>query len=111
MGATGGGMGQGAAPARFLGSGGPYQRAVGGGGQQLSPTASHTVAGLRCFGCGEVGHRQAVYPKNTATRALFTEEALDVVTGEGYGGPPVYDVEPGEVEEYVGRDVDTTLNL
>ncbi|GER35971.1 gag-pol polyprotein [Striga asiatica] len=84
--ATGSELGQGGAPARVAGSGGPYQRALGGGRQQLSPVAARAVARLRCFGCGEMGHRQAVCPKGAATRALFTEDVGDYVTGEDYLG-------------------------
>ncbi|GER34558.1 evolutionarily conserved C-terminal region 2 [Striga asiatica] len=77
--ATGSGLGQGAAPAHVAGSDRPYQRATGGGGQQLSPAAARAVARLRCFGCGEMGHRQAICPKGAATRVLFTEDVGDYV--------------------------------
>ncbi|GER25732.1 zinc finger CCHC-type and RNA-bindingmotif-containing protein 1 [Striga asiatica] len=82
--ATGSGLGQGTAPARVARSGGPYQQATGGDGQQLSPAAVRAVVGLQCFGCGEMGHRQAVCPKGAATRALFTEDVGDYAAGEDY---------------------------
>ncbi|CAA0833578.1 F-box associated ubiquitination effector family protein, partial [Striga hermonthica] len=108
---TGSRSGQGATPSRVAGSSGTNQRTAGGGGLQLSPAAARTVAGLRCFGCGEMGHRQSVCPKTTATRALFSEEVGDFAVDGGYEGPAVFDEDTGELEEYVYGDVGTALVL
>ncbi|CAA0811876.1 F-box associated ubiquitination effector family protein, partial [Striga hermonthica] len=99
-----GGSGQGTAAV------GGTQRVSGVAGQQPSSSATRTVAGLRCFGCGEIGHRHSVCPKGTSSRALFTEETGDVFSGD-YDGPPVYDIEHAEVEELVPGDVGTALVL
>ncbi|GER30204.1 gag-pol polyprotein [Striga asiatica] len=85
------------------------ERAGGAGEQQPSPAAAQSIFGLRCFGCGDVGHRQSVCPKSVGTCALFTEDVGDIVTTEYYMGQPVYNVEPVELEEYVTGNVGTTL--
>ncbi|GER43987.1 zinc knuckle (CCHC-type) family protein [Striga asiatica] len=54
---------QGAVASHFPAGGRSQQRPGGAGVPQQSTAAARTVAGLRCFGCGEVGHRQAVCPR------------------------------------------------
>ncbi|CAA0806050.1 F-box associated ubiquitination effector family protein, partial [Striga hermonthica] len=91
---TAGGVGQ--VFGRLPAFGDGAQRAAGMGEQQSSAATSRGVAGHRCFGCGEPGHRQAVCPKISGTRALFADEAGEFGTAEGYEGPPDFDAEAGD---------------
>ncbi|CAA0813148.1 F-box associated ubiquitination effector family protein, partial [Striga hermonthica] len=109
--APGGSLGQTASATRASATGGPSQRQGGGGGQPFSAAAARTVAGLRCFGCGEMGHRQSVCPKGASSRALFTEDGGEFDGADGYEGPPVYDTEEAVVEQFVSGDVGTALVL
>lgn len=60
--------------------------------------------GIRCFGCGESGHRRNVCPKNTRP-GLFTDDAQELF------GDPIYDddVEPDDDVEEVAGDVGHAL--
>ncbi|XP_022876690.1 uncharacterized protein K02A2.6-like [Olea europaea var. sylvestris] len=64
-------------------------------------------AGICCFGCGVIGHRQSECPKNPR-RGLFVDEGND-----DYESPPVFDgegrEEATEEEEFVVGDVGQAL--
>ncbi|GJS66622.1 reverse transcriptase domain-containing protein [Tanacetum coccineum] len=93
--------------------------AITGGGSGSSNVASHFVpnqarqsggSGLKCFNCGEPGHRQSEC-KKARKKALFVEpgEWEDYgVANDNYEGAPVFDDDQYE-EEVVTGDVGVNL--
>ncbi|CAM8940314.1 unnamed protein product [Rhodiola kirilowii] len=50
-----------------------------------NPAQTRSGGGIRCFGCGEMGHHQAECPKVLSSRGLFTHDAPEdeeVVSGD-----------------------------
>ncbi|XP_022019164.1 uncharacterized protein LOC110919194 [Helianthus annuus] len=96
---TGGNVGSGSGAPR----GGPSQQKPGG--SNTGPTSKGaSSSGLRCFNCGETGHRQA---ECAGKRHLFAESEDDQY--EEYENNPVYDEETGYEEEVVSSDVGVNL--
>ena len=63
---------------------------------------------MKCFGCGEVGHRKADCKKTVAKKTLFAEtDECDDFDAE-IEGEPVYDDEAVD-ELHVEGDVGTAL--
>ncbi|GKE10335.1 putative nucleotidyltransferase, ribonuclease H, partial [Tanacetum coccineum] len=86
----------------------PSQAKVGGGNTGLVSRASGS-SGLKCFNCGEPGHRQSEC-KKAGKRHLFADsEGDDDVAYEEYEESPVYDEEPECEEEYVSGDLGVNL--
>nr|GEX89364.1 putative reverse transcriptase domain-containing protein [Tanacetum cinerariifolium] len=101
---TGGASGLGNATSRFVpnqtkvvsGNTGPVSKGVGG-------------SNLKCFNCGEPGHRQSEC-KMAGKKTLFIDlEEDDEEAGREYNKTPVYDTEPEYKEEYVSEDVGVSL--
>ncbi|CAA0806643.1 F-box associated ubiquitination effector family protein, partial [Striga hermonthica] len=78
----------GAVASRFPTGAGTSSQGGGSAGQPPSTNLPRAVAGLRCFACGEMGHRQSACPKGTGSRALFTEEGGEYETLVDYEGAP-----------------------
>ncbi|GJY58175.1 putative reverse transcriptase domain-containing protein [Tanacetum coccineum] len=85
----------------------PSQAKVGGGNTGLVSRASGT-SGLKCFNCGEPGHRQSEC-KKVGKRHLFSDLEGDDAAYEEYEEAPIYDEEPECEEEYVSGDVGVNL--
>nr|GFC57945.1 putative reverse transcriptase domain-containing protein [Tanacetum cinerariifolium] len=82
---------------------------AGGGNTGPVPKASGS-SGLKCFNCGEPGHRQ-LECKKAGKRHLFADPENnddDVAYGD-YEASPVYDEELEYEEEYVSGDVGVNL--
>ncbi|KAJ9546904.1 hypothetical protein OSB04_019447 [Centaurea solstitialis] len=79
----------------------PNQKNVAGG-----PSSS----GLKCFSCGESGHRQSEC-KRAGKRVMFgeVEDWQDDDGEEEYHEGPLYDIEPQYEEELVDGDVGVSL--
>ncbi|GJV96777.1 putative nucleotidyltransferase, ribonuclease H [Tanacetum coccineum] len=99
---------------RYIGSGNvasrfaPSQAKAGGG--NIGPVSrANGSSGLKCFNCGEPGHRQSEC-KKAGKRHLFADpEGDDDAAYEEYEEALVYDEEPKCDEEYVSRDVGVNL--
>ncbi|KAI3526019.1 hypothetical protein L1887_05170 [Cichorium endivia] len=102
---VGGSSGSGTMVPRFT----PSQQKPRGSSAGPTPKGAST-SGLKCFNCGETGHRQSEC-KTAGKRHLFTE--AEGWQGEGaderYEDTPVYDDEPQYEEEVVSGDVGVTL--
>ncbi|GKB02204.1 putative reverse transcriptase domain-containing protein, partial [Tanacetum coccineum] len=86
----------------------PSQAKAGGGNTGPVSRASGS-SGLKCFNCGEPGHRQSEC-KKTGKRHLFVDpEGDDDAAYKEYKEAPVYDEEPEYEEEYVSGDVGVSL--
>ncbi|GJR92736.1 putative nucleotidyltransferase, ribonuclease H [Tanacetum coccineum] len=86
----------------------PSQAKAGGGNTGPVSRASGS-SGLKCFNCGEPGHRQSEC-KKAGKRHLFADpEGDDDAAYEEYEEAPVYDEEPECEEEYVSGDVGVNL--
>ncbi|GKB42763.1 putative reverse transcriptase domain-containing protein [Tanacetum coccineum] len=81
----------------------PSQAKAGGGNTGLVSRASGT-SGLKCFNCGEPGHRQSKC-KKAGKRHLFSDLEGDDAAYEEYEEALIYDEEPECEEEYVSGDV------
>ncbi|CAA0834964.1 F-box associated ubiquitination effector family protein, partial [Striga hermonthica] len=97
------------APGHFPLTGTGNQQQSGMGGLPPAATGQHPGGGLRCFGCGELCHRQSACPRGSTSRGLFLEDGGEQEVHTDYDGPPVFDVEPGLSEEHHSGDVDSTL--
>nr|GEW01279.1 hypothetical protein [Tanacetum cinerariifolium] len=97
--------GSGNAVSRFA----PNQAKAGGGNTGPVPKATGSSE-LKCFNCGEPGHRQSKC-KKAGKRHLFVdpEDNDDDVSYGDYEAAPVYDEEPEYEEEYVSGDVGVNL--
>ncbi|KAI3505941.1 hypothetical protein L1887_28268 [Cichorium endivia] len=102
---VGGSSGSGTMVPRFT----PSQQKPGGSSAGPTPKGAST-SGLKCFNCGETGHRQSEC-KRAGKRHLFTEAEgwQDEGADERYEDTPVYDDEPQYEEEVVSGDVGVTL--
>ncbi|GJR53338.1 putative nucleotidyltransferase, ribonuclease H [Tanacetum coccineum] len=99
-----GASGSGNVASRFA----PSQAKAGGGNTGPVSRASGS-SGLKCFNCGEPGHRQSEC-KKAGKRHLFADpEGDDDAAYEEYEEAPVYDEEPECEEEYVSGDVGVNL--
>ncbi|GJT71687.1 putative nucleotidyltransferase, ribonuclease H [Tanacetum coccineum] len=86
----------------------PSQAKAGGGNTGLVTRASGS-SGLKCFNCGEPGHRQSEC-KKAGKRHLFADpEGDDDAAYEEYEEAPVYDEEPECEEEFVSGDMGVNL--
>nr|GEV00955.1 hypothetical protein [Tanacetum cinerariifolium] len=87
----------------------PNQAKAGGGNTRPVPKAAGSN-GLKCFNCGEHGHRQSEC-KKVGKRHLFVdpEDNDDDVAYDDYEGPPIFNDEPEYEEEYVSEDVGVNL--
>ncbi|GJQ89254.1 putative nucleotidyltransferase, ribonuclease H [Tanacetum coccineum] len=86
----------------------PSQAKVGGGNTGLVSRASGS-SGLKCFNCGEPGHRQSEC-KKASKRYLFADlEGDDDAAYEEYEEALVYDKEPECEEEYISGDMGVNL--
>lgn len=78
------------------------------------PSQGSPGGGMRCFSCGESGHRQADYRKApVATHGLFTNDTV-AVDPDHLDDKPIYDDYPGDEdvhEEYVAGDTGLLLML
>ncbi|GJW19099.1 putative nucleotidyltransferase, ribonuclease H [Tanacetum coccineum] len=84
----------------------PSQAKASGGNTGLVSRAGGT-SGLKCFNCGEPGHRQSEC-KKAGKRHLFSDLEGDDAAYEEYEEALIYDEEP-ECEEYVSGDVGVNL--
>ncbi|GJV32727.1 putative nucleotidyltransferase, ribonuclease H [Tanacetum coccineum] len=86
----------------------PSQAKAGGGNR--GPVSKATgSSGLKCFNCGEPGHRQSEC-KKAGKRHLFADpEEDDEVAYGDYEEAPIYDDEPEYEEEMVTGDVGMNL--
>ncbi|GJY79710.1 reverse transcriptase domain-containing protein [Tanacetum coccineum] len=85
-----------------------HRAKAGGGNTRLISRASGS-SGLKCFNCGEPGHRRSEC-KKAGKRHLFADpEGDDDVAYEEYEEARVYDEEPECEEEYVSGDVGVNL--
>ncbi|GKF72509.1 putative reverse transcriptase domain-containing protein, partial [Tanacetum coccineum] len=103
-GITGGGSGLGNVTSRFV----PNQTKVGGG--NTGPVSKEVGSnGLKCFNCGEPGHRQSEC-KKAGKRHLFADEEWEDegVVDDEYEEPLVFDDDQYE-EEIVSGDVGVNL--
>ncbi|XP_022040589.1 uncharacterized protein LOC110943141 [Helianthus annuus] len=103
---TGGSSGSGNVASRFV----PNQAKPGGGAVGSSSEGAGTSS-MKCFNCGEMGHRQAEC-KKAGKRHLYNEPdgwEDDDEVGETYEDGPVYDEEPEYEEEEVAGDVGLSL--
>ncbi|GKA88519.1 putative nucleotidyltransferase, ribonuclease H [Tanacetum coccineum] len=99
-----GASGSGNVTSRFA----PSQAKAGGGNTGPVFRASGS-SGLKCFNCGEPGHRQSEC-KKAGKRHLFADpEGDDDAAYEEYKEALVYDDEPECEEEYVSGDVGVNL--
>ncbi|GJS94328.1 putative nucleotidyltransferase, ribonuclease H [Tanacetum coccineum] len=103
---TGGSSGLGNMTSRFV----PNQTKVGGGNTGPIPKGVGS-SGLKCFNCGEPGHRQSEC-KKAGKRHLFADEEWEDngLADNDYEEPPVFDDEQYE-EEIVSRDVGVNLMI
>ncbi|GJS37661.1 putative nucleotidyltransferase, ribonuclease H [Tanacetum coccineum] len=86
----------------------PSQAKAGGGNTGPVSRASDS-SGLKCFNCGEPGHRQ-LECKKAGKRHLFADaKGDDDAAYEEYEEAPVYDEDPECKEEYVFGDVGVNL--
>ncbi|GJZ53308.1 putative reverse transcriptase domain-containing protein [Tanacetum coccineum] len=86
----------------------PSQAKAGGGNTGPVSRASGS-SGLKCFNCGEPGHRQSEC-KKAGKRHLFADpEGDDDAAYEEYKEASVYDEEPECEEEHVSGDVGVNL--
>ncbi|GJW91386.1 putative nucleotidyltransferase, ribonuclease H [Tanacetum coccineum] len=86
----------------------PSQAKVGGGNIGPVSRASGS-SGLKCFNCGEPGHRQSEC-KKAGKRHLFADlEGDDDAAYEEHEEAPVYNEEPECEEVYVSGDVGVNL--
>ncbi|GKA00780.1 putative nucleotidyltransferase, ribonuclease H [Tanacetum coccineum] len=101
---TGGSSGSGNVTSRFV----PNQTKVGGG--NTGPVSKGVgSSGLKCFNCGEPGHRKSEC-KKTGTRHLFVDEEWEDegVADDEYEEPIMFDDDQYE-EEIVSEDVGMNL--
>ncbi|GJU49514.1 putative reverse transcriptase domain-containing protein, partial [Tanacetum coccineum] len=101
---TGGSSGLGNVTSRFV----PNQTKVGGG--NTGPVSKGVgSSGLKCFNCGEHGHRQSECKKAGKRHLFIDEECKDNgVADDDYEEPPVFDDDHYE-EEIVSGDVGVNL--
>nr|GFB12622.1 reverse transcriptase domain-containing protein [Tanacetum cinerariifolium] len=87
----------------------PNQAKAGSGNTRQVPKATGS-SGLKCFNCGEPGHRQSEC-KKAWKRHLFAdpEDDDDDVAYCDYEAASVYDEEPEYDEEYVFGDIGANL--
>ncbi|GKE45616.1 putative reverse transcriptase domain-containing protein, partial [Tanacetum coccineum] len=80
-----------------------------GGGNTGPVSKGVGSSGLKCFNCGEPGHRQSEY-KKAGKRHLFTDEEWEDegVVDDEYEEPPVFDDDQYE-QEIVNGDVRVNL--
>ncbi|GJR51282.1 putative nucleotidyltransferase, ribonuclease H [Tanacetum coccineum] len=103
---TGGSFGSGNVTSRFV----PNQTKVGGGNTGPIPKGVGS-SGLKCFNCGEPGHRQSEC-KKAGKRHLFVDEEWEDngLADNDYEEPPVFDDEQYE-EEIMSGDVGVNLMI
>ncbi|GJV91093.1 putative nucleotidyltransferase, ribonuclease H, partial [Tanacetum coccineum] len=103
---TGGSFGSGNVTSRFV----PNPTKVGGGNIGPIPKGVGS-SGLKCFNCGEPGHRQ-LECKKAEKRHLFVDEEWEDngLADNDYEESPVFDDEPYE-EEIVSGDVGVNLMI
>ncbi|GKA14812.1 putative nucleotidyltransferase, ribonuclease H [Tanacetum coccineum] len=103
---TGGSFGSGNVTSRFV----PNQTKMGGGNTGPIPKGVGS-SGLKCFNCGEPGHRQSEC-KKAGKRQLFVDEEWEDngLADNDYEEHPVFDDEPYE-EEVVSGDVGVNLMI
>ncbi|GJR26702.1 putative nucleotidyltransferase, ribonuclease H [Tanacetum coccineum] len=103
---TGGSFDSGNVTSRFV----PNQTKMGGGNTGPIPKGIGS-SGLKCFNCGEPGHRQSEC-KKTGKRQLFVDEEWEDngLADNDYEEHPVFDEEPYE-EEVVSGDVGVNLMI
>ncbi|GJY12766.1 putative nucleotidyltransferase, ribonuclease H [Tanacetum coccineum] len=102
----GGSSGSGNVTSQFV----PNQTKVGGGNTGPIPKGVGS-SGLKCFNCGEPGHRQSEC-KKAGKRHLFVDEEWEDngLADNDYEEHPVFDDEPYE-EEVVSGDVGVNLMI
>ena len=87
------------------GSGSGVNKVVGSSsGGQFNRTG-----GLRCFGCGEAGHRKSECKKIAGKSALFMDTDDYAEDELEFEGEPVYDREEAAEEMHLEGDVGTAL--
>ncbi|GKB47908.1 putative nucleotidyltransferase, ribonuclease H [Tanacetum coccineum] len=101
-----GASGSGNAPSRFA----PSQAKAGGGNTRLVSRASGSSR-LKCFNCGEPGHRQSECKKAGKRHLFANPKGDDDAAYEEYEEALFYDEEPECKEEYVSGDVGVNLVL
>ncbi|CAA0828828.1 Unknown protein, partial [Striga hermonthica] len=97
-------------PTGNLTPGGSTSTAVGFSSQP-GMDGSRTGGGMRCFSCGESGHRQTACPRRAGSHTLVADFDISGHEEAGYDGPPVYDDEPEPAEEHIHGDVGHALIL
>ncbi|CAA0837184.1 F-box associated ubiquitination effector family protein, partial [Striga hermonthica] len=85
------------------------QARTGGAGAPPAAAGQRVGTGMRCFGCGEAGHRLAECPRGSGSRGLFIDDGSEMGVPGEYDGLPVYDEESGVPEEHHMGDVGTAL--
>lgn len=73
------------------------------------PNRSGGNSGIRCFGCGEIGHRQSECKKTTGRKTLMVEAGDEDGEFTDMEQEPVFDTETYEEEKEVAGDTGTTL--
>ena len=90
---------------KAIGSSSGVNKAVGGSsGGQFNRTG-----GLKCFGCGEIGHRKSECRKTSGKSALFMDTDGYAEDELEFEGQPVYDREEATEEMHLEGDVGTAL--
>ncbi|GKC40495.1 putative reverse transcriptase domain-containing protein, partial [Tanacetum coccineum] len=80
------------------------------GGSNIGPISRASgSSGLKCFNCGEPGHRQSECKKADKRHLFADPEGDDDAPDEEYEEAPVYDEKPECEEEYVFGDVGVNL--
>lgn len=75
-----------------------------------TPPFGRGSGGLKCFSCGEMGHRQAECKKApSGSRGLFAADSAMLTDVVDFEGPPRFDEDDTELEEIVSGDIGPVL--